>query len=56
MGMGVCGVNGVGGAFPLMRVSYVFFAGEMAIFARASFIEIDRKRLWGAGLIIGDAE
>lgn len=28
----------------------------MAILARASFIEIDRNRLCGAGLIMGDEE
>jgi hypothetical protein len=50
------GVIGVDGARPLMRESYVFFAGEMAIFASESFIEIDRNRLWAAGfLMIGDA-
>jgi hypothetical protein len=42
---GVIGVIGVGGALPLMRESYVFFAGVMAIFASESFIEIDRNRL-----------
>jgi hypothetical protein len=54
--MGVEGVEGVGGALPLMRVSYAFFEGVMAILARASFMEMDRNRLWAAGLIIGDAE
>jgi hypothetical protein len=39
------GVTGVGGALPLMRVSYGFFAGDMAIFANESFNEIDRNRL-----------
>ena len=53
---GIEGVDGVGGTLPLMRASYVFFEGPIAIFARASFIEIDRSRLWGAGLMMGDAE
>lgn len=42
---GVYGVEGVGGALPLTRVSYVFLEGAMAILARASFIEIDRNLL-----------
>jgi hypothetical protein len=54
--MGVVGVIGVDGARPLMRVSYVFFTGEMAILASESFIEIDRNRLWAAGFLMrGDA-
>jgi hypothetical protein len=54
---GVSGVEGVGGILPLTRASYVFFEGlVMAILARASFIEIDRNRLCGAGLMIGDDE
>jgi hypothetical protein len=54
---GVYGVEGVGGALPLTRVSYVFLEGPpIAILARASFIEMERNRLWGAGLMIGDAE
>jgi hypothetical protein len=54
---GVNGVEGVGGALPLTRVSYVFLEGALiAILARASFIEMDRNRLWGAGLMMGDAE
>jgi hypothetical protein len=28
----------------------------MAILARASFMDMDLNRLWGAGLMIGDAE
>lgn len=54
--MGVKGVDGVGGNLPLMRVSYGFFAGVMAILARASFIDIERRRLCAAGfLMMGDA-
>lgn len=50
------GVMGVGGALPLMRVSNCFFAGEMAILASDSFIEIERSRLCVAGfLMIGEA-
>jgi hypothetical protein len=50
------GVIGVGGALPLMRESYGFFAGEMAILARESFMDIDRNRRCAAGfLMMGDA-
>jgi hypothetical protein len=50
------GVIGVGGALPLMRESYGFFAGEMAILARDNFMDIDLNRLCAAGfLMMGDA-
>jgi len=53
---GVMGVTGVGGALPLMRASYGFFAGVMAILARDNFMEIERSRLCVAGfLMMGDA-
>ena len=56
MGAGVNGVVGPPGALPLMRESYGFFAGEMAILARESFIEIERNRRCAAGfLMMGDA-
>lgn len=46
--MGVCGVAGVGGMFPalpLMRESHFLVEGVMAIFARESFWDIERRRL-----------
>jgi hypothetical protein len=50
------GVIGVGGALPLMRESYGFFAGEMAILARDNFMDIDLNRLCAAGFLrMGDA-
>jgi hypothetical protein len=56
MGAGVMGVVGPPGALLLMRESYGFFAGEMAILARESFIEIDRNRRCAAGfLMMGEA-
>lgn len=56
MGAGVIGVVGPPGALPLMRESYGFFAGEIAIFARDSFMDIDRNRRCAAGfLMMGDA-
>jgi hypothetical protein len=47
----------VPGTLPLARASYVFFEGPpIAILARASFMEMDRNRLCGPDLIMGDAE
>lgn len=40
---------------PLMRESHFFVDGVMAILARDSFIDIDRKRLRDPLLMIGEA-
>jgi len=56
---GVNGVRGMGGEvtpFPLTLESHFFVEGEMAILAKASFCDIERKRLCGEDLIIGEAE
>lgn len=51
------GVMGVRGPLPWLRPSDCFFAGEMAILASESFIEMDRRRRWAVGcfLIMGEA-
>lgn len=54
--MGVKGVDGVAGTLPLMRESYGFFDGVIAILAKESFMDMERNRLCVAGfLMMGDA-
>jgi hypothetical protein len=56
---GVLGVAGVGGIMPALlfgRKSHFFVEGVIAILARESFCDIERSRLCGADLIMGDAE
>lgn len=56
---GVYGVMGMGGEltdFPLTRESHFLVEGEMAILARESFCDMDRRRLWGEDLMMGEAE
>lgn len=45
-------MDGVGGAWPLTCAFCFLDDGAMAILARASFMEIDRSLLWGAGLVV----
>lgn len=55
---GVRGVAGVGGMFParaLRRESHFFVDGVMAMRARDSFCEMERRRLCGLDLMMGDA-
>ena len=56
---GVMGAGdmGVGGTLPWTRESNCFLAGEMAILARDSFMEMERSRRWAVGcfLMIGEA-
>jgi hypothetical protein len=40
---------------PLMRESHFFVDGVIAIFARESFIEMERRRLCGEDFRIGEA-
>jgi hypothetical protein len=51
------GVIGVGGTLPWTRESNCFLAGEMAILASESFMEMERSRRWAVGcfLMIGEA-
>jgi hypothetical protein len=56
--IGVLGVRGVGGkfaGFPLTRESHFLVEGVIAILARESFCEMDRRRLCGGDLIMGEA-
>lgn len=53
------GVMGVGGMWlgrPLMRESHFFTVGDMAILARASFCDMERRRLCEEPLMMGEAD
>jgi hypothetical protein len=54
---GVKGVAGVGGilGLPLTRESHFLVEGPIAIFARESFMDMERRRLCGEDLRIGEA-
>jgi hypothetical protein len=56
----VYGVRGMAGEladFPLILESHFLVEGVIAILARDSFCDIDRKRLWGEDdFMIGEAE
>jgi hypothetical protein len=52
----VAGVGGIWFALPLRRESH-FFEGEMAILAKESFCEMERRRLCGPlDLMMGEAD